>query len=266
MRFARAHAYGNDFLYVTDAEAAGRAPDALARELCDRHSGIGADGLILYTAVPGGARMRLFNADGGRAEVSGNGVRALGALLLLDEPRDAAAVTIETDAGPKRLDRLGREGSRQTFRAAMGQPSGLRRASLDAAGERIDAVVLDMGNPQCIVLGPLPGEERFAAVGAALERHAQFPAGTNVEFAHVEAPDRVRIRIWERGVGPTLSSGTGTCAALVAAAAFGGAARAADVTAPGGTQRVEWTADGVFLTGWAEVLVTGDWRREAISS
>jgi len=259
MRFAKAHAYGNDFLYLTDDAAAGRAPDALARELCDRHTGIGADGLIVYTPAPGGARMRLFNADGGRAEVSGNGVRALGALLLLDDAREGATVTIDTDAGPKRLDRIGRAGSRQTFRAAMGQPSGLRRASIDAAGERIDAVVLDIGNPQCIVLGPLPDEARFARLGAALERHVVFPVGTNVEFAHVVAPDRVEIRIWERGVGPTESSGTGACAAAVAAIAHGGAARALEVVAPGGSQQVEWKADGVWLTGWAEILWEGRW-------
>ena len=88
-----------------------------------------------------------------------------------------------------------------------------------------------------------------------------FPEGTNVEFADVEGPDRVRILIWERGVGPTSSSGTGSCAALVAAAAFGGAARDADVIAPGGAQRVEWRDDSVYLTGWAEVLCEGEWLR-----
>ena len=86
-----------------------------------------------------------------------------------------------------------------------------------------------------------------------------FPAGTNVEFAHVAAPDLVSIRIWERGVGPTLSSGTGSCASLVAAAAFGGAARTATVVAPGGSQRVEWRDEDVYLTGWAEILFDGEW-------
>jgi diaminopimelate epimerase len=88
-----------------------------------------------------------------------------------------------------------------------------------------------------------------------------FAEGTNVEFVQVEAPDRVRMRIWERGVGPTASSGTGSCAALVAAAAFGGAQRDAEVIAPGGAQRVEWLEDSVYLTGWAEVLCQGDWLR-----
>jgi diaminopimelate epimerase len=116
-----------------------------------------------------------------------------------------------------------------------------------------------MGNPQCIVLGALPTPERFQRLGPALSTHAAFPAGTNVEFALVEAPDRVRILIWERGVGPTTSSGTGSSASAVAAAAHGGAARAVDVVAPGGTQRVEWTAEGVYLTGWAQIVLDGEW-------
>jgi diaminopimelate epimerase len=125
----------------------------------------------------------------------------------------------------------------------------------------LSAVVLDMGNPQCVLLGPLPDDRRFASLGPALERHRLFPAGTNVEFVEIAAPDRLRIRIWERGCGPTSSSGTGSCASLVAAASFGGAAREADVVAPGGAQRVEWHEDGVYLTGWAEVVCHGEWLR-----
>jgi diaminopimelate epimerase len=269
MRFSKVHAYGNDFLYIRESEAAGRALDVLARELCDRHTGAGADGLILFDAsVPGmppmlsaGAlpRMRLFNADGGHAEVSGNGLRGLAALLLRDDASGEASITIHTDAGSRHLTRIEWTGTRHTFRAAMGLPRGLARSSADVGGESVPVVVMDMGNPQCIVLGPLPEDDRFRAIGAALERHPMFPAGTNVEFAQVVAPDRITIRIWERGVGPTLSSGTGSCASLVAAAAFGGAARTATVVAPGGSQRVEWLDDDVYLTGWAEMLFDGEW-------
>jgi diaminopimelate epimerase len=126
----------------------------------------------------------------------------------------------------------------------------------------VQAVALDMGNPQCVVLGPLPEQKRFHELGQALERHEFFPDGTNIEFAHIESPDTVRILIWERGVGPTTSSGTGSCAALVAAAAFGGANRDADVIAPGGSQRVEWRDEGVYLTGWAELICAGEWLRQ----
>jgi diaminopimelate epimerase len=262
MRFAKAHAYGNDFLYVREQDVPpGAALDALARELCARHTGIGADGLILYEPSPDGASMRLLNADGSWSEVSGNGVRGLAALLLRDDERPEAPITVRTAGGVKRLVRTGRDGSRQTFRAAMGLPADLRTVDVTAAGEPIRLVVMDFGNPQCVVLGPLPDVARFNRLGPALERHAIFPARSNVEFAHVESPDAVRILIWERGVGPTTSSGTGSCASLIAAAAFGGAARDATVIAPGGRQRVEWRDDSVYLTGWAEVLVDGDWLR-----
>ncbi len=262
MKFTKAHAYGNDFLYVAHADVRTIALDALARELCDRHAGAGADGLIVYDPGAGDVSMQLFNADGSPSEVSGNGVRGLAALLLRHEPKAHARVTITTTAGPKRLERLEVAGSRQTFRAAMGAPRDIRRQTVEAAGESIDIVALDMGNPQCLVLGPLPDDDRFHRLGPALAGHAAFSAGTNVEFVRVDAPDRLSIRIWERGVGPTRSSGTGACGSLVAAASFGGASRDATVVAPGGEQRVEWRDDGVYLTGWAEILFDGRWVRD----
>ena len=262
LRFTKAHAYGNDFLYVRTPDVAGVRRDALARELCDRHTGVGADGLIVYEQQGERLSMRLFNADGGRAEVSGNGVRALAALALRDDERPSAELEIETEGGLKRLTRLARAGTRQTFRAAMGLPDNLRRMlPIEVAGEPLQLAALSLGNPHCVVIGPLPDQTRFQRLGAALARHEMFPEGTNVEFVDVEAPDRVRILIWERGVGPTSSSGTGSCAALVAAAAYGGAARDAEVKAPGGGQLVEWKADSVYLTGWAEVICDGVWLR-----
>lgn len=259
--FTKAHAYGNDFLYVRADDLAGRDYAAAAIRLCDRHTGIGADGLIVYEPTPRGASMALHNADGGKAELSGNGLRALAALIVRDRVRHGrdghSVVEIETTAGLRSLRLTAIEGGRYVFEADMGHPAGIRQASLAAAGESVTATILTIGNPQLVVLGPLPDDGRFARLGPALERHAEFPAGTNVEFAVVESPGRVRIRIWERGVGPTESSGTGSCAAAVAAAAHGGAARRVEVIAPGGSQVVEWTEDGVRLTGWAEIICDG---------
>jgi diaminopimelate epimerase len=259
LRFAKAHAYGNDFIYVDNVLVGDRPLGRLAREMCDRRTGIGADGLILYTRLDEGAAMTVLNSDGSRAEVSGNGLRGLAALLLRHDDRDHAGVTFRTDAGEKRVTRTARAGSRQTFRAEMGAPRDIRRVSLMAGGETLSAVLLDMGNPQCVLLGALPDEERFRRLGAALEHHTMFADGTNVEFADVESPDRVRIMIWERGCGPTQSSGTGSCASAVAAASFGGASRDVEIVAPGGTQRVEWRDEGVYLTGWAEVVCEGEY-------
>lgn len=259
MNVTKAHAYGNDFLFVPAQEAPPDLP-ALARALCHRHHGVGADGLILYELGHGRATMRLANADGSPSELSGNGLRCLAALVARAQrlPPDAEVV-VDTDAGEKRLMLLARDGERYTFRAAMGQPEDVRQVQLSAAGENVTASVLRMGNPQCVVFGPLPDNDRFKLVAPALSTHWMFPEGTNVEFATVEAPDRVRIVIWERGVGPTTSSGTGASASAVAAAAHAGASRSVDVIAPGGTQHVEWDDAGVHLTGWAEVVLDGQW-------
>lgn len=266
VEFAKAHAYGNDFLFVEEGEVGDAALDGLARDICRRQHGVGADGLIVYRRTPAGASMRLLNADGSRAEVSGNGVRCLGALLVDPAPGTPAgatadAIEIDTAGGLKTLALLRAEHPRYTFRAGMGRPLGLREEELAVGGERVRVVVLSVGNPQCVVLAPSMDEveSRFHRLGRLLATHARFPEGTNVEFATVERPDRIRIRIWERGVGPTLASGTGACAAAVAAASYGGAARSAEVVSPGGAQRVDWTEEEIRLTGWAEIIARGRW-------
>ena len=204
--------------------------------------------------------MRLLNADGSWSELSGNGLRCLAALVSRIQGLSAGmTVTIDTDAGVKTLDLLAADGPRYEFRAAMGYPTDIQQLPIEVPGETVTATVLRMGNPQCLVLGPLPTVQRFTQLGPALATHPMFPQGTNVEFVQVDAPDRIQILIWERGVGPTLSSGTGSSASAVAAAAHGGASRSIDVIAPGGLQHVDWTDTGVYLTGWADVVLEGTW-------
>lgn len=259
MNITKAHAYGNDFLLAPAERVTGDVP-ALAREMCHRHTGIGADGLVLYTLRDRGASMRLLNADGSWSELSGNGLRCLAAFVAREQDlKPGLTVTIESDAGVKALDLLARDGPRYEFMAAMGEPTEIRQVDISLPGETVKATVLRTGNPQCVILGALPDAERFRALGPALSTHPMFPDGTNVEFAQVDAPDRIRILIWERGVGPTSSSGTGSTAAAVAAAAHGGASRSIDVMAPGGLQHVDWQPTGVFLTGWAELILDGEW-------
>jgi diaminopimelate epimerase len=254
----KGHAYGNDFLMAPESEVQGRDLPELARAMCRRQEGIGADGLMIYAFEPAGARMRLFNADGSPSEVSGNGVRCLAVLAVRERP-SLADVTINTPAGPKILSLQERAGDTSTFRASMGVPQDIRIVELEAAGEKVQAVALSVGNPQCVLLEGLPSESRLRALGPAIEHHPKFPDRTNVSFAHVEATNRVRVLIWERGVGPTQASGTGACGAAVAAASYGGAARDVEVIAPGGSQRVEWLNDGLYLTGWAKLVFEGTW-------
>jgi diaminopimelate epimerase len=269
LSISKAHAYGNDFLFIPHAQAEGVDLHALARRTCARHTGLGGDGLIFYGVAPDGtARMTLYNADGSPSELSGNGLRCLAALVLhlrqVSDEAPLSQVAVDTEAGWKTLALVARTDRRYTFRAAMGQPANIGRETLQVAGERLEVTTLQVGNPQCVALvDELPDEPRFHRLGPALSTHARFPAGTNVEFAAIDAADRVRILIWERGVGPTMASGTGACAAAVAAIAHGGAARDIDVSAPGGTQRVEWRDDGIYLTGWAEVVFDGHWLLNA---
>lgn len=263
----KAHAFGNDFL-LTDATVIPSAADrpAMARLACDRHRGLGADGLMFFTWTEAGMDTRLFNADGSAAEVSGNGVRCAAAWVARTRALSAGAtVIIGTAAGPKHLQLIDSTGLRYTFRADMGAPTNVREETIDVNGTGIRAVVLNVGNPQCVVIGPVT-EERLHTIAAALAVHPFFPAGTNVELAMVEASDRVRILIWERGVGPTEASGTGACAAAVAAAFAGGAARDVHVTSPGGTQHVEWTDQTIWLTGWADVVASMAWLGQEVRS
>jgi diaminopimelate epimerase len=265
LSIAKAHAYGNDFLFVPAEQVEGMKLDELSRRICNRHSGVGGDGVIYYTIAPDGtAQMKLINTDGSPSELSGNGLRCLAALVLYRREQARLAplteVRVDTDAGWKTLSLISRQAGQYTFRAAMGQPERVVQERLDAAGETLTVTTLAIGNPQCVALmAELPDAARFQQLGPALSTHRRFPAGTNVEFAVVEAPDRVRILIWERGVGPTHASGTGACASAIAAIAHGGAIRDVQVIAPGGTQRVEWLDEGVYLTGWAEVVFDGHW-------
>jgi diaminopimelate epimerase len=258
--FIKAHAHGNDFLLVSTAAVVGIDDlPALARRACDRHSGVGADGMMVLAENSDGARTRLFNADGSFSELSGNGVRCAAAWIAHRRKfKLGQIVLIGTDAGMKELTLLERDGRRHTFRAAMGAVEDLHEDRIDLNGQPVTAVIMRVGNPQCVVLGPAT-DERLRTIAAALAVHPVFPDGTNVELADVENPDRVRILIWERGVGPTQASGTGACAAAVAAAAFGGANRSLEVVAPGGTQRVTWSDDGLWLTGEATVVAQIEW-------
>lgn len=265
MQIAKAHAYGNDFLFVPMEQVEGARLDDLSRRLCARHTGVGGDGVIYYTVAPDAtARMRLINADGSPSELSGNGLRCLAALVLHQREQTKRPplkeVRVDTDAGWKTLSLLGWQGSRYTFRAAMGQPERLQQEVIEVLGESLTVSTLAIGNPQCVQLvSELPDRDRFNRFGPALSAHRRFAEGANVEFAVVEAANRVRILIWERGVGPTHASGTGACASAIAAIAHGGASRDIEVIAPGGTQRVEWRDDGIHLTGWAEVVFDGQW-------
>jgi diaminopimelate epimerase len=276
LRLAKAHGLGNDFLLLDGAEAGRADGGALARRLCERHRGIGADGLIVYTASGGAATMRLHNADGGEAEISGNGLRCLSAYLV-SEKRVAARHVVTTAVGPRDVEVEPFGGSRYRVTTDLGEPILASRDipvvldppadrvidhRLEAAGRTITVTSTSMGNPHCAIFGDAPPDDAtVTTVGPALENHAFFPRRTNVEFITVVSRGEIRVRFWERGVGYTTASGTGAASAAVASMIKGLVDRRVRVVCDGGVLEVEWPEGRTLRqTGEVEVLFQADWR------
>jgi diaminopimelate epimerase len=274
MRVAKAHGLGNDFLLVAEAEAPAM-PGAWARRLCDRHEGVGADGVLLYADEPAGTRMRLINADGGEAEISANGLRCLAAFRVRAGVVPARHV-VNTGAGPREVsvESIGRERFRvgtdlgapilESARIPVAlEPPADRVIDhwLDLGGREVAITATSMGNPHCAVfLDARADDGVLATMGPALERHPFFPRRTNVEFITVVSRTRLRVRFWERGVGYTRASGTGAASAAVASIITGRADRELTVECDGGELQVAWPEGGTLRqTGEVEVLFEGEW-------
>jgi diaminopimelate epimerase len=275
--FAKAHGLGNDFILVDGRHCPGEAA-AWARRLCDRHVGIGGDGVLLYTLKPeaGAVGMRLINADGSNGEISGNGVRCLAGLAVAKGWLPARH-RVETGAGPRQVEVAAVGPARFRVVTDLGEPVLESRAipvalfppaasvvdhPLDAAGRRVPVTATSLGNPHCAVfLEEVADDALIGTLGPALEAHPFFPRRTNVEFVTVKGPRELRVRFWERGVGPTRASGTGSASAAVAAVLKGRAERSLRVVCDGGGLDVEWPEGGrVRQTGEVEVLFEGEWR------
>ncbi len=253
--FTKYEGTGNDFV-VLEGRAALAFDARLAPGLCDRHFGVGADGvlLILPPQHPGSAaRMRVINADGSEPEMCGNGLRCV-ALAV-----GTGAVVIDTGAGTKSCDvRVGEHGA--TVTVDMGAVRWIEARTFSLPSGSLSGSIVDAGNPHLISFDPVATTDR-AALGAALETHGSFPNRTNVEFARIDA-GRIELSVWERGVGFTLACGTGACATAVAAWHLGLLdAAQVDVHLPGGTLRIErGTGDRVWMTGAARRVFSGVWR------
>jgi diaminopimelate epimerase len=281
IKFTKAQGMGNDFLII-DVEdvSALRTASELAREMCQRNYGAGADGIVFVTRArheDADFASRIFNADGSEAGVSGNGTRCAAAYLyhagLWSEPK----IRIGTAAGVKHGRLVAREGNRLEFEFDMGRPDfsseavpmsitpsveQVLRYPLHLGGDMLEVTCMSMGNPQCIIFVADLNAVNLEEIGPLIEDHPIFPDRANVEFVRVISRDEIEIRIWERGAGHTLSSGTGSCASAVAAALNDLTARSVRVRTEGGTLRVDWREDNnVMLTASAEVIYEGRWLR-----
>jgi len=275
VRFAKAHGLGNDFILVAETDAPAELSPWAVR-LCERHRGIGGDGVVLHARTPGGVSFKLVNADGLVGEISGNGLRCLAALAVRngwaaarhvvttvvgDKAVEVSAVSpslyrIVTDLGPPGL------GSRDVPVVLEPPSATVIDHPLEAASRTVRVTATSMGNPHCAVFLDEPADDALlTTLGPALEFHAFFPRRTNVEFVTVVSPSEIRVRFWERGVGYTMASGTGSASAVVASILTGRTGRAVRAVCDGGTLDVEWPEGGsVRQTGEAEILYEGDWR------
>ena len=260
--FVKAHACGNDFLILEEA-VAGRAHADLARRLCGRNTSIGADGIeFLDRRLNGDLFLRLFNADGSEAELSGNGTRCVAAWLAQSEA--IHEVTLGTHGGPRRCKVVEQQGCTWWIESAMGVPRVMPRTIVvDGVGE-VSGAMVNVGNPHFVLFVDTDDFSahglRWQELGAKISTSPLFPHGTNVEFVQVHSPSEIAFRIYERGCGPTTSSGTGTCASSAAAMVLRGTSRELNAVAEGGAQRTVWSTANVemMLTGPAEIVCVGE--------
>jgi diaminopimelate epimerase len=261
--FVKAHACGNDFLIIEESLAHGKH-SALARKLCRRNTGIGADGIEFLNRKPDGSLfLRLFNADGSEAELSGNGTRCVAAWLAASE--GLHEVALGTHGGVRTCRLIRRDGPDYWIESHMGVPRVMPRTiEISGLPAPIPGAMVNMGNPHFVVF---PESEDFSfhgiawqELGAIIAIDPLFPFGTNVEFVRVLSPTEIAFRIFERGCGPTTSSGTGTCASSAAAMFQHDTARELSAIALGGTQQVVWPTNTseMLLTGPAEIICTGE--------
>ncbi len=282
-KFVKFHGFGNDYIVIESTELAGITElGEFARRICNRHYGAGADGIAVIAPPPDQSadfQVRIFNPDGSEASLSGNGTRCAAAYLYYKKLWTAEQLRLITRAGVKQyVLREHTEPGLYVFDSELGQPKFdpesipmitdevLEKVidyPLEVDGNTFRVTALQMGNPNCCIFVKNFDELDWRRVGRSLENHRQFPDRTNVVFVRVEDRNTIELRIWERGVGETMASGTCSCAAAVASMIKGETERLVSVHMPGGKAKIHWRGNGnegeVVITGSAEVIYAGDW-------
>jgi diaminopimelate epimerase len=271
MRFSKYQALGNDYLVLEAADAGGLPSPAFMQRLCDRHFGVGADGVLLVgaEAAPFAFSVRIFNPDGSEAEKSGNGLRILARYFWdRERVRSAEPFIVETPAGAVQCEvapgggsvlvQMGTVSFRSGDIPVSGPDREVLRERLDLGDRVIEVSAAGIGNPHCVVIQPGASSRLAHELGPRLERHPSFPRRTNVQFVEVLGPHAIRIEIWERGAGYTLASGSSSCAAASVCVRLGLCESPISVQMPGGTLEIEVGADfAVAMSGPAERVLEG---------
>lgn len=269
IKFTKMHGAGNDYIYVNTISFPIANPDELAVKLSAPHTGIGSDGLVLIgKSEIADFSMRIFNADGSEAMMCGNASRCIGKYVYDEGLTTQKTVTLETPSGIKELQLKTTPVNGTPFKETvtevtvdMGFPA-IREIAIELeAGDKVyTGTILSMGNPHFVIFTDNIAQIDLSEVGPLLENHPQFPNRTNVEFAQVLSPDKIRMRVWERGSGITQACGTGACATAVAAILQGKTGRTAEVVMDGGPLSIHWDekSDKVYMTGEAVKVFEGE--------
>lgn len=253
--FVKASACGNDFLLI-DAAVAPPDINAFTRSICDRHDGVGADGVEWMSPhFSADSEIRLINADGSHAEISGNGTRCVAAYVCATQAKER--VSILTGAGTKICQLTSRRDSEYEFETEMGKGTVAPEIALKVSWGDVRGVPVSVGNPHYVIFVP-EFSRNWQAQAAEIQKLPQFPEGVNVEYVVVDSKFDLRVRFFERGAGETRSSGTGSCASALAAMKTGRADNTVKIHAPGGTQTVRLQGDNIFLRGPARLLCEGE--------
>ena len=278
MKFTKMQGLGNDYVYVNCFKEKIEDPSALAVRISDRHFGVGSDGLILINpSKVADCEMEMYNADGSRGEMCGNGIRCVGKYMYDYGLTDKEAISVETLAGIKYLQFFIENGKVAKVKVDMGSPI-LTPAEIPvvAEGERAvdEPIVVDgteyrmtcisMGNPHAVVFVDSTADFPLEQIGPHFENHERFPRRTNTEFVEVVSPEYVKMRVWERGTGETLACGTGCCATAAACVLNGKTGRKVTVEVLGGALTIEWDekTNHIFMTGPAEFVFDGELEYE----
>ncbi len=274
MKFTKMHGLGNDFVVVDGFSE--NAPDAqeLAVEICDRRTGVGADGLIvIMPSEKADFRMRYINSDGSLAEMCGNGIRCLSKYVYEHGLTESVDFVVETLGGLNRQTLTIEDGRVAEVSVDMGKPYFLRtqipmlgdegkviNEPLEVDGKQYRITALSTGNPHAVMFVDNVETAPVSELGPKVERHSAFPNRTNVEFVHVIDRNNIRMRIWERGCGETLASGSGSSASAVASIVNGLADRDVNVRVRLGTLKISWPEGGsITMRGPATEVFTGEW-------
>lgn len=255
-----ASACGNDFLLIDCSKAepalASSEMTAFTQRICDRHDGVGADGVEwMYPHPHADVEIRLINADGSEAEISGNGTRCVAAYLYSERGKET--ITIQTGAGLKTCVLTGGKNLEYEFETDMGESEVGAELALQIDGGEVRGIPLSIGNPHYVMFVQ-SFAENWQDQAAKIQRSSEFKHGVNIEMVTIDGPHDVSARFFERGVGETQSSGTGSCASALAAMATGKAESPVRVHAPGGTQTVRKEGNTVFLRGTARLVCKGE--------